>query len=131
VHLITAFDPIAPGEWDNFAFNFTNDVGAAAIGATSWTCVVRTPPPGGGIDPAPQAHIGAVYAQTQIGAVQGPLLVPLPPGSVGVLSGAFSVARVGGFAAAAAGATYTLEATVQTSDGRTLDLSADLPVGSS
>ncbi len=131
MHLVTPFDPIAPGEWDNFAFNFAADMAGASIGSTSWSCAVKTPPAGGAIDPAPQAHIAAVYAQTQIGAEEGPLLVPPPPEAVGALTGAFSVARVGGFAAAAAGATYTLAATVLTSDGRTLSLSADLPVGTS
>ena len=143
MHLVTPFDPIAPGEWDNFAFDFTADVGAAIPGpgpgiiSTSWTCSVRTPPAGGVtgsgpvIDPAPQGHVAAVYAQAQIGVEEGPLLVPLPPETMGVLTGAFSVARVGGFALAAAGATYTLAAIVLTSDGRTLSLSADLPVGPS
>src|SRR5215472_29004 len=131
MHIAKPFDPIAPGEWDNFGFNFTPDVGAAAISSTSWACAVKTAPPGGAVDPAPQAHVAAAYAQTQIGTDEGPLVFPMPPDVAVILFGAFSVARVGGFTAAQAGATYTLAATVQTSDGRTLSLSADLPVGQS
>jgi hypothetical protein len=129
MHIAKPFDPIAPGEFDNFAFNFTPDMGAATIASTSWSCALK--PLQGVIDPLPQAHVVAAYAQTQIGTAEGPLVFPTPPDVAVVLVGAFSVARVGGFLAGQAGATYTLAATVFTSDGRTLVLSADLPVGSS
>jgi hypothetical protein len=129
MHLAKPFDPISPGEWDNFGFNFTPDLGTASIVATNWTCTLKQA--GAIVDPLPQSHVAAAYAQTQIGTAEGPLLFPMPPEVAVVLSGAFSVARIGGFTAAQAGATYTLAATVQTSDGRTLTLSADLPVGAS
>jgi hypothetical protein len=44
MHLPTPFDPLAPGEWDFFAFDFTPDVGAAGegtstgIGALTFAC---------------------------------------------------------------------------------------------
>jgi hypothetical protein len=122
------FDPLAAGEIDNFAFDFTADIGAATIASTSWTCTVKTATPGV-VDPAPQAHVLAAYVQTQIGAGAGPLTFPVQPDVAVVLVGAFSVAQIGGFLPSQAGATYTLCATVRTSDGRTLSLSADLPVG--
>jgi hypothetical protein len=120
------FDPLAAGEIDNFAFDFTADIGAATIASTSWTCTLKTQ---GIIDPAPQSHVLGAFAQTQIGAGAGPLTFPVQPDVAVVLVGAFSVAQIGGFLPSQAGATYTLCATVRTSDGRTLSLSADLPVG--
>jgi hypothetical protein len=125
------FDPLAPGEYDNFAFDFTADIGAAAIASTSWTCAVKTAAPGGVVDPAPQSHVIAAYVQTQIGSGGGPLTFPVQPDVAVLLTGAFSVARIGGFLPGQAGATYTLAATAVTSDGRTLTLSADLPIGQS
>jgi hypothetical protein len=129
MHLAKPFDPIAPGEWDWFAFNFTPDLGTAAIASTSWTCALK--PLQTAADAAPQAHIATAYAQTQLGMDDAPGFFPVPPPTATVLTGAFSVARVGGFLPSQAGATYLLAATIVTSDGRTLALSADLPVGSS
>jgi hypothetical protein len=127
VHLSRPFDPIAPGEFDNFAFDFSADVGpGASISSTSWTCALK--PLQTVLDPAPQAHIIAAYAQTKIGSADGPLFLPTPPDIAVVITGAFSVARIGGFLSSQAGATYELEATVVLSDGRALTLSADLPV---
>jgi hypothetical protein len=126
MHLPTAFDPIAPGEWDFFAFDFTPDVGSVAVASTSWTCALK--PFQTAIDPAPQGHVAAAYAQSQIGTDAALFAFPTPPAVPVVLYGTFSVARVGGFGPAQAGATYTLAATVVTADGRTLSLSADLPV---
>ncbi len=127
MHLVKPFDPISAGEQDNFVFDFTNEVGPATIASTSWSCVVRTPPPGGAIDPAPQAHVIGVFVQSVI-VTEDPSAFPEPPPATALLTGAFSVAQIGGFASPAAGATYTMEATVVTSDGRTLSLSADLPI---
>ena len=129
MHLAKPFDPIAPGEWDWFAFNFTPDIGTGAIASTSWACTLK--PLQTAADGAPQAHIASVYVQTQIGLDEAPGFFPVPPPTSTVLSGAFSVARVGGFLPTQAGATYLLAATIQTADGRTLSLSADLPVGQS
>jgi hypothetical protein len=125
MHLTRPFDPLAPGESDNFAFDFTPDLGTIAIASTSWTCALKpyqTFP-----DPAPQAHVLATYPpQSIIGTDEG--LVAFPADVATVLAGAFSVARIGGFTAAQAGATYLLTASVVTADGRTLSLSADLPI---
>jgi hypothetical protein len=136
MHLSRPFDPLAPGEYDNFGFDFTADMGGATIVSTNWTCALK--PLQNAVDPAPQAHVVVAYVQTQIGSGLGPLvLVAAPPsalavaGAAVVLTGAFSVARVGGFVPSQSGATYQLEATVVTSDGRTLSLSADLPIGPS
>jgi hypothetical protein len=128
VHLSKPFDPLAPGEWDFFAFNFTPDVGTASIGSTSWTCSLK--PLQAAADAAPQAHVAASYVQTQLGMDDAPGFFPVPPPAATVLVGAFSVARVGGFLPSQAGATYLLTATVVTTDGRTLSLSADLPIQS-
>ena len=58
------FDPIEIGEVDNFAFDFTADVGAATIASTSWTCALA--PFQTAMDPAPQARILSTSAQTLI-----------------------------------------------------------------
>jgi hypothetical protein len=127
MHLSKPFDPIAPGEWDFFAFNFTPDIGTTAMVSTSWACILK--PVQMVADAAPQGHIAASFVQSLLGIDEAPGFFPVPPPGAIVLSGAFSVARVGGFLPNQAGATYTLAATVVTADGRTLTLSADLPVG--
>jgi hypothetical protein len=128
MHLAKPFDPIAPGEWDFFAFDFTPDVGSASISSTSWSCSLK--PLQTAADAAPQGHVAASYVQTQLGMDDAAVLFfPTPPAATTVLFGAFSVARVGGFLLGQVGATYLLAATVVTSDGRTLSLSADLPIG--
>jgi hypothetical protein len=127
-----AFAPLAPGDIDNFAFDFTAEIGAAAIVSTAWTCALR--PLQTAMDPQPQSHIEAPpAAQTAIG-IYAPQDSPgwtglgSPPQGYAIARGAFSTALVGGFAAAEAGALYTLTATVATSDGRTLSVAADLPI---
>jgi hypothetical protein len=127
MQLRTPFDPIAPGEWDNFAFNFGEDLAGASIVATTWVCTLR--PLQTVVDAAPQAHVASAFAQSQLVIDEGALAFPMPPNVPVTIYGAFSVARVGGFLPSQAGATYRLAATVVTSDGRTLSLSADLPVG--
>ena len=43
MRLATPFDPIEIGEIDNFAFDFTADMGAATMVSTSWTCASPVP----------------------------------------------------------------------------------------
>jgi hypothetical protein len=127
-----AFGPIAPGANDWFAFDFTAAVGAATIMSTSWTCALR--PLQTVTDPQPQMHILAPATATTVIAIYEPAEAPgwpgvaAPPQGWAVARGSCSVALVGGFGPGTAGAFYELTATVVTSDGRTLTLSADLPV---
>lgn len=110
------FDPIESGEIDNFAFDFTPDIGAATILGTSWTCQLA--PFQTATDPTPQARVLAAAPATAI-QVRDPLS--------GVLlqkSGFFSVAVIGGMPASAVGGTYILEATASLSDGRVLKLNS-------
>ena len=116
MRLPTAFDPIAVGEVDNFAFDFTADVGAATIASTNWTCALA--PYQTATDPTPQARILSASAQTLM-QVRSPL-----DGSLQTMTGLFSVASVGGMPASAIGGTYVLEATADLSDGRVLKFSS-------
>jgi hypothetical protein len=116
MRLPMAFDPIEVGEIDNFAFDFSADVGAATIVSTSWLCVLA--PLQTVIDETPQARILSVAAETMI-QLRSPL-----DGSLQTKSGLFSVATVGGMPASAVGATYILEATAILSDGRVLKLNS-------
>jgi len=115
MRLATSFDPIELGEIDNFAFDFTADMGAATMVSTSWTCALA--PFQTATDPAPQSRVLSVSAQT---AIQ----LRTPDGSLQTRTGFFSVATVGGMPATAAGATYILEASAALSDGRVLKLNA-------
>ncbi|HUC70357.1 MAG TPA: hypothetical protein VMS01_04115 [Stellaceae bacterium] len=116
MRLTTPFDPIEPGETDNFAFDFTADMGAATLAGTTWTCALA--PYQTASDPAAGSRIIATSTATTI-AVRDPLT-----GNLAVKTGFFSVALVGGMPTSAIGATYVLSATVTTSDGRTLVLSS-------
>jgi hypothetical protein len=116
MRLAMAFDPIEAGEVDNFAFDFTADVGAATIASTNWTCALA--PYQTVTDPTPQARILSASAQTLI-QVRSPL-----DGSLQNLTGFFSVASVGGMPASAVGGTYVLEATADLTDGRVLKLNS-------
>lgn len=118
MRIVTSFDPIEVGELDNFAFDFTADVGDAAIASTAWVCALA--PYQTAVDPAPQSRIISVSAQSAI-RVRSPV-----NGSLQIREGSFSVALVGGMPPSAAGATYILEATVNLSDGRVLKLNATL-----
>ena len=115
MRLATSFDPIEIGEIDNFAFDFTADMGAATMVSTSWTCALA--PFQTATDPAPQSRVLSVSAQT---AIQ----LRTSDGSLQTRTGFFSVATVGGMPATAAGATYILEASAALSDGRVLKLNA-------
>ena len=116
MRLATPFDPIEPGEIDNFVFDFSADVGAATMVATSWTCALA--PFQTAIDPAPQSRVLSVSTQT---AIQ--LRAPTDS-ALQTRTGFFSVASIGGMPATAAGGTYILEATAVLSDGRVLKLNA-------
>ena len=116
MRLAMAFDPIEAGEVDNFAFDFTADVGAATIASTNWTCALA--PYQTGTDPTPRARILSASAQTLI-QVRSPL-----DGSLQNIKGFFSVASVGGMPVSAIGGTYVLEATADLTDGRSLKLNS-------
>jgi hypothetical protein len=118
MRIVTSFDPIEVGELDNFAFDFTADVGDAAIASTAWVCALA--PYQTAVDPAPQSRIISVSTQSAI-RVRSPV-----NGSLQIREGSFSVALVGGMPSSAAGATYILEATVNLTDGRVLKLNAAL-----
>ena len=116
MRLATPFDPIEIGEIDNFAFDFTADMGAATMVSTSWTCALA--PFQTAIDPAPQSRVLSVSTQTSI-QVRGPV-----DGSLQTRTGLFSVASIGNMPTTAAGGTYILEASATLSDGRVLKLNA-------
>jgi hypothetical protein len=116
MRLPVAFDPIEVGEVDNFAFDFTPDVGSAAIVATSWTCVLA--PFQTGVDETPQSRILSSNPGSII-QVRSPI-----DGSLQTRTGFFSIAAIGGMPASAIGSNYILEATVTLSDGRVLKLNS-------
>jgi hypothetical protein len=116
MRLVTPFDPIEVGEIDNFAFDFTADMGAASIVSTSWICTLA--PFQTATDPAPQSRVLAASAVTAI-EVRSPI-----DGSLQTRNGFFSVASIGGMPSSAAGGTYILEATAVLNDGRVLKLNA-------
>src|SRR6516162_1138 len=116
MRLATPFDPIEIGEIDNFAFDFTADMGAATMVSTSWSCALA--PFQTAIDPAPQSRVLSVSTQTSI-----QLRAPAD-GALQTLTGFFSVASIGGMPSTAAGATFILKASPALSDGRILKLNA-------
>ena len=123
MRLPTQFDPIEVGEIDNFAFDFTADVGAATIASTSWTCTMA--PYQTATDPSPQSRILSTAVATMV-QVRSPL-----SGSLQTKSGSFSVASIGNMPASAVGGTYIVEATAVLSDGRTLKLNSTILCASS
>jgi len=116
MRVATPFDPIEVGEVDNFAFDFTADMGTATIVSTTWTCMLA--PYQTAIDPTPQSRVLSVSTQTTV-QVSSPA-----DGSLQIRNGAFSVARIGGMPISAAAGAYILEATANLSDGRVLKLNA-------
>jgi hypothetical protein len=116
MRLVTPFDPIELGEIDNFAFDFTADMGAATLVSTGWTCALA--PFQTATDLAPQSRVLSVSTQTTI-QVRAPT-----DGSLQTRTGFFSVATIGGMPTTAAGGTYNLEATAALSDGRVLKLNS-------
>src|SRR5271169_3523522 len=110
MRLAQTFDIIEVGEIDNFAFDFSNDMGGETIASTSWTCTnsaYNTP-----FDVAAQTHVLSAAAATSV-QIRSPL-----DGSLVTRTGFFSVASIGGIPASSAGLTFILEATVVTSGGR-------------
>ena len=116
MRIATPFAPIEVGETDCFAFDFTPDVGAAAIVSTSWSCALG--PYETAIDPVPQSRVLSAFPQTAI-QVRSPT-----DDSLQTRTGSFSVGWIGGMPVSSAGGTYILEATVNLSDGRVLKLNA-------
>ena len=123
MRLPTPFDPIEVGEIDNFAFDFTADVGAATIASTSWTCTMA--PYQTATDPSPQSRILSTAVATLV-QVRSPL-----SGSLQTKTGFFSIASIGNMPASAVGGTYFVEATAVLSDGRTLKLNSTVLCASS
>ena len=111
-----AFSPIEVGETDNFAFDYTADIGAASMVSSAWTCTFDA----GQIatDPSPQDRVLSTTVLTQI-QVRSPV-----DGSVVTKNGFFSVAQIGGFPTSAQGGTYVLESLLTLSDGRVLALNS-------
>ena len=118
MRLATSFDPIELGELDNFAFDFTPDMGAATMVSTRWTCTLA--PFQAAADPVPQSRVLSASTQTTI------QLRASVDGSLQTRTGFFSVASIGGMPPTAAGGTYILEATAELSDGRVLKLNSTL-----
>jgi hypothetical protein len=118
MRLPMAFDPIEVGEIDNFAFDFTADIGAATIVTTNWTCALA--PYQTAIDPSPQSRILSTSVEMMV-QVRSPL-----DGSLQTKMGFYSVASIGGMPASAVGATYIVEATAVLSDGRALKLNSTI-----
>lgn len=123
MRLPTPFDPIEVGEVDNFAFDFTADVGAATIASTSWTCTMA--PYQTATDPSPQSRVLSTAVTTMV-QVRSPL-----SGSLETKTGFFSIASIGNMPASAVGGTYIVEATAVLSDGRTLKLNSTILCASS
>jgi hypothetical protein len=116
MRIATPFAPIEVGETDYFAFDFTPDVGSAAIVSTNWTCALS--PYETAIDPTPQSRVLSVSLQTAL-QTRSPA-----DGSLQTRTGSFSVGLIGGMPDSAASGTYILEATANLSDGRVLKLNA-------
>ncbi len=114
MRLPMAFTPIEIGETDTFVFDFTPEVGSAAIIWSYWSCVLA--PFQTASDPSPQERILATALKAAI-QTRSP-----SDGSLQTRTGAFAVAKIGGFPTSAAGATYILEATIGLNDGRILKL---------
>src|ERR1700739_2754758 len=112
----TPFDPFEVGEVDNFAFDFSYNIGAAIIVGGSWNCTLA--PNQTVIDNNPQGHVSSVSIPTMIAVV-------VPPGAQIVnRAGNYVLAQMGPFTPDLAGATYIFEATAYLNDGRVLNLSS-------
>jgi hypothetical protein len=114
MRLPQSFDPIQVAEFDNFGFDFSADMGAATMVSTSWTCSLAKLQTV--VDPNPQSRVISASVQTTIQVMSGGVSRPV--------NGWFSVARIGGMPASAAGGVYVLEATANLSDGRILKLNS-------
>lgn len=119
MRLLQKFDPIAVGETDWRAFDFTNDCDGETAVSTTWTLTFPTGQ--SGTDPTPQSRIVSAQIQTEITQLVGPNSTPV------IKSGVFSVALLGGFPSSAAGSNYQVIATVTTASGRVISLETTLP----
>jgi hypothetical protein len=121
VKLTSRFDPISPGEVDDFSFDFTADMGGSELTSAAWT--VSFTPQGGDHDAQSRLLGSRVATRIYTRSVED--------GSLTLRSGFFAIATIGDLPQSAVGGTYTLEAlaTVTDQDGgvRYLELSADLP----
>jgi hypothetical protein len=121
VKLTTRFDPIAPGEKDDFAFDFTADMGSAELTSATWTISVSPQRK----DHNPQSRLIDSRVATRM------YLRSSEDGSLTLRDGFFAIATLGNIPASAVGGTYMLSAlaTVTDPDGgvRLLNLSVDLP----
>lgn len=117
---VAPFPALAPGEFDNFCFDFTADAGTASIAFTTWTASFD-PSNSPASDPNPQARVITAFAATSI-YVRSPIAFTLQ-----AWAGQFSVATIGGFPPSAVGGTYSLAAWVSLSDTRILVHTASLP----
>lgn len=97
---MSAFDPIRPGDIDNFLFDFTNDIGATGvIAGVVWSCTLS--PNNVGIDLTPAARlIGSVVFDNHKTSHQAGTMLN--------------------------GVIYTLLATATINDGRILTLDGDV-----
>lgn len=100
------FDPIQAGETDIFTLEFTSDLqNGATIGQPTFACTVIRTDPGATPDNSPSARIdGVATVSTAFRPISGALRT-------------FANQKVMGMVA---GNLYALQATVSTSDGRTL-----------
>jgi hypothetical protein len=114
MRLAQPFDPIEVGGFDNFAFDFSANMGTATMVSTSWICILAKLQTVA--DPNPQSHVVSASVQTTIEILSGGVLRPV--------NGWWSVARIGGMPASAVGGVYVLEATANLSDGRILKLNS-------
>jgi hypothetical protein len=117
---VAPFPALAPGEFDNFCFDFTAHAGATGIASTTWTASFD-PGNTAASDTSPQARVITAFAATSI-YVRSPINFTLQ-----AWAGQFSVATIGGSPPSAAGGTYSLAAWVSLSDTRILVLTASLP----
>ena len=117
---VAPFPALAPGEFDNFCFDFATDAGAASIASSTWTASFD---PGNTVasDASPQSRVITALAATSI-YVRSPINFTLQ-----AWAGQFSVATIGDFPLSAVGGTYHLSAWVSLSDTRVLVRTASVP----
>jgi hypothetical protein len=101
VKIDKSFTPIEVGEIDNFAFDFTRDVGDEDIVACQWSCRLAPFSQGADLNPEMRVPSGRLPPQYK-------LPYRADDGSLQYKSGFFAVAPVGPMPASAAGATYIL-----------------------
>lgn len=116
MHLSRSFSSLRIGEKDNFAFDFTYDIGDSVIESGNWMCVLA--PYQSANDPNPQSHVISFSVQTVI-AVRVP-----PSGKINERAGNYVVAFID--STTMVPATYIMEGTAFLNDGRVLILSANV-----